>query len=97
MKASAKNEGRDPEGLWMPMVRSAMLEQAILERRIRLKRNPVTDLGDDVAQSRTKTNGTIGGSPSSGRSTRSTLPLRCAWRLEPRTRRSRPQFEMMII
>jgi phage terminase large subunit-like protein len=40
MKASAKNEGRDPEGLWMPGS-LRMLEEAILEGRIRLKRNPV--------------------------------------------------------
>jgi phage terminase large subunit-like protein len=40
MKAAAKNEGRDPEGLWMPGS-LRMLEEAILEGRIRLKRSPV--------------------------------------------------------
>jgi phage terminase large subunit-like protein len=41
MKAAAKSAGRDPEGLWMPMsVRH--VEQLILERRIRIQRNPVT-------------------------------------------------------
>ncbi|WP_347271832.1 terminase large subunit [Rhizorhabdus histidinilytica] len=40
MKAVAEMEGREPEGLWMPgSVR--LLEDAILERRIRLKTNPV--------------------------------------------------------
>ncbi|HSH43663.1 MAG TPA: terminase TerL endonuclease subunit, partial [Arenicellales bacterium] len=40
MKASAKAEGRDAEGLWMPgSVR--LLEDALLEGRIRLKNNPV--------------------------------------------------------
>ena len=40
MKAAAKSAGRDPEGLWMPGS-LRMLEEAILERRIRFKRNPV--------------------------------------------------------
>jgi phage terminase large subunit-like protein len=40
MKAAAKAEGRDPEGLWMPGS-LRILEDAILERRIRLRRNPV--------------------------------------------------------
>lgn len=40
MKEAAKDAGREPEGLWMPMsVR--MVEQLILERRIRFRRNPV--------------------------------------------------------
>jgi len=40
MVEAAKAAGREPEGLWMPgSVRE--LEDAILERRIRLKRNPV--------------------------------------------------------
>jgi phage terminase large subunit-like protein len=40
MKEAAESEGRDPEGLWMPgSVR--LLEDALLEGRIRLKRNPV--------------------------------------------------------
>lgn len=40
MKAAAKAEDRDPEGLWMPgSVRE--MEDAILEGRIRLRRNPV--------------------------------------------------------
>lgn len=40
MKAAAKAGGRDPEGLWMPMsVRQ--LEELILEKRIRIKKNPV--------------------------------------------------------
>lgn len=40
MKEAAKREGKEPEGLWMPgSVR--LLEQALLEGRIRLKRNPV--------------------------------------------------------
>lgn len=40
MKAAAKAEGRDPEGLWMPGS-LRLLEDAMLEGRIRLKRNPV--------------------------------------------------------
>lgn len=40
MKAAAKSDGRDPEGLWMPGS-LRILEEAILEGRIRLKRNPV--------------------------------------------------------
>jgi phage terminase large subunit-like protein len=40
MIAAAKSEGREPEGLWMPgSVRD--LEDAIIERRIRLRHNPV--------------------------------------------------------
>jgi len=40
MKEAAKSAGRDAEGLWMPMsVRQ--LEELILEKRIRLKINPV--------------------------------------------------------
>lgn len=40
MKAAAEAEGREPEGLWMPgSVRA--LEEALLEGRIRLRRNPV--------------------------------------------------------
>lgn len=40
MKEAAKAAGRDPEGLWMPMsVRQ--LEELLLEKRIRLKKNPV--------------------------------------------------------
>lgn len=40
MIAAAKDAGREPEGLWMPgSVRQ--LEDAILEGRIRLRRNPV--------------------------------------------------------
>jgi phage terminase large subunit-like protein len=40
MVRSARSEGKEPEGLWMPgSVR--LLEDALLERRIRLKRNPV--------------------------------------------------------
>lgn len=40
MKEAAKDAGREPEGLWMPMsVR--MVEQLILEKRIRFRRNPV--------------------------------------------------------
>lgn len=40
MVAAAKQSGREPEGLWMPgSLRE--LEDAILERRIRIKRNPV--------------------------------------------------------
>jgi phage terminase large subunit-like protein len=40
MKAAAKAEGRDPEGLWMPGS-LRLLEDAMLEGRIRLKRNRV--------------------------------------------------------
>jgi phage terminase large subunit-like protein len=41
MKAAAKAADRDAEGLWMPMsVRH--VEQLILERRLRIQRNPVT-------------------------------------------------------
>jgi phage terminase large subunit-like protein len=40
MKAAAKEAGRDPEGLWMPMS-IRQLEELILERRIRIKMNPV--------------------------------------------------------
>ncbi len=41
MKDAAKLAGREPEGLWMPMsVR--MVEQLILEGRLRIQRNPVT-------------------------------------------------------
>lgn len=40
MKTAAKLANRDPEGLWMPMsVRQ--LEELLLERRIRIKMNPV--------------------------------------------------------
>lgn len=40
MKASAEAAGKEPEGLWMPAsVRE--IEDALLEGRIRLKRNPV--------------------------------------------------------
>lgn len=40
MTAAAKSANRDPEGLWMPgSVRE--LEDAIAEKRIRIKRNPV--------------------------------------------------------
>jgi phage terminase large subunit-like protein len=40
MTAAAKSANRDPEGLWMPgSVRE--LEDAIAERRIRIRRNPV--------------------------------------------------------
>jgi phage terminase large subunit-like protein len=40
MTAAAKSANRDPEGLWMPgSVRD--LEDAIAERRIRIRRNPV--------------------------------------------------------
>jgi phage terminase large subunit-like protein len=40
MKEHAKSEDKDPEGLWMPgSVR--LLEDALLEGRIRIKRNPV--------------------------------------------------------
>jgi phage terminase large subunit-like protein len=40
MVRSAKDAGRDPEGLWMPGS-LRMTEEAILERRVRFKRNPV--------------------------------------------------------
>jgi phage terminase large subunit-like protein len=41
MKQAAKDAGRDPEGLWMPMsVRQ--VEELILEGRLRIQRNPVT-------------------------------------------------------
>lgn len=41
MKQAAKYAGREPEGLWMPMsVR--LVEQLILEGRLRIQRNPVT-------------------------------------------------------
>lgn len=40
MKQSAKQLGKDPEGLWMPGS-LRMLEELILEQRIRLKLNPV--------------------------------------------------------
>ena len=40
MIAAAKAEGKEPEGLWMPGSLRA-LEEAMLERRIRLKTNPV--------------------------------------------------------
>lgn len=40
MKDAAQAEGREPEGLWMPGSLRA-LEEAMLEGRIRLKRNPV--------------------------------------------------------
>jgi len=40
MKEAAKSEGRDPEGLWMPGS-LRLLEDAILERRIRIRNNPV--------------------------------------------------------
>jgi len=40
MMAAAKSAGRDPEGLWMPgSLRE--LEDAILERRIRIRKSPV--------------------------------------------------------
>lgn len=40
MKAAAKRQGKESEGLWMPgSIR--LLEDALLEGRIRLKRNPV--------------------------------------------------------
>jgi phage terminase large subunit-like protein len=40
MKRAAEAEGKEPEGMWMPgSVR--MLEEALLEGRIRLKKNPV--------------------------------------------------------
>lgn len=40
MVRAAKSEGRDPEGLWMPGS-LRITEEAILEGRVRLKRNPV--------------------------------------------------------
>ena len=40
MKEAAKAAGRDPEGLWMPMS-IRQLEELLLEKRIRLKMNPV--------------------------------------------------------
>lgn len=40
MVRAAKAEGRDPEGLWMPGS-LRILEEAILEKRVRFKRNPV--------------------------------------------------------
>ena len=40
MKEAAKREGNEAEGLWMPGS-LRLLEDAILEGRIRLKRNPV--------------------------------------------------------
>ena len=40
MKKAAEREKREPEGLWMPGSLRA-LEEAILERRIRFKNNPV--------------------------------------------------------
>jgi phage terminase large subunit-like protein len=40
MKEAAKSQKRDPEGLWMPGS-LRLLEEAMLEGRIRLKRNPV--------------------------------------------------------
>jgi phage terminase large subunit-like protein len=40
MKKAAEAEGREPEGLWMPGS-VKLLEEAMLEGRIRLKRNPV--------------------------------------------------------
>ncbi|KQM88647.1 terminase [Sphingomonas sp. Leaf23] len=40
MKDAAEAEGREPEGLWMPGSLRA-LEEALLEGRIRLRRNPV--------------------------------------------------------
>lgn len=40
MIAAAKRAGKDPEGLWMP-ASVRLLEEAILEGRIRIKRNPV--------------------------------------------------------
>ncbi len=40
MKDAALVEGREPEGLWMPGS-LRLLEEALLERRIRLRRNPV--------------------------------------------------------
>lgn len=40
MKEAAKAAGRDPEGLWMPMS-IRQLEELLLEKRIRIKNNPV--------------------------------------------------------
>lgn len=40
MKEAARAEGREPEGLWMPGS-LRLLEDAMLEGRIRLRRNPV--------------------------------------------------------
>ena len=40
MKKAAEREKREPEGLWMPGS-LRLLEEAILERRIRFKANPV--------------------------------------------------------
>ena len=40
MIQAAKNENKEPEGLWMP-ASVRILEEALLEKRIRLKRNPV--------------------------------------------------------
>ncbi|MES2902813.1 MAG: terminase TerL endonuclease subunit [Pseudomonadota bacterium] len=40
MKDAAQAEGREPEGLWMPGS-LRLLEEALLEKRIRLRRNPV--------------------------------------------------------
>lgn len=40
MRAAAEADGREPEGLWMP-ASLRELEDAILEGRIRLRRNPV--------------------------------------------------------
>lgn len=40
MVLAAKSEGRDPEGLWMPGS-LRLMEEAILEGRVRFKRNPV--------------------------------------------------------
>lgn len=40
MKEAAEQAGREPEGLWMPGS-LRLLEEAILERRIRFRRNPV--------------------------------------------------------
>lgn len=40
MKAAAKAAGRDPEGLWMPMS-IRQLEELLLEKRLRIKSNPV--------------------------------------------------------
>ena len=41
MRYAAEQAGREPEGLWMPMsVRQ--VEELISQRRLRIKRNPVT-------------------------------------------------------
>lgn len=40
MVRAAKRQGRDPEGLWMPGS-LRLMEEAILEGRVRFKRNPV--------------------------------------------------------